>query len=153
MSNQEAPFSFTTKVAGDLFTIRGDSFDEFLKNLTLSANIASVSNLISELNGETPHTTEQAVANVQQVFPEAQVTTDSYTQPVPPQQPQFVPQNFAPVAPPAAPAAPAAGVNCAHGPMKLMPAGVSKKTGKPYNAFYACQWPTREEQCKTQPAA
>jgi len=23
--------------------------------------------------------------------------------------------------------------------MKLIPAGVSKKTGKPYNAFYACQ--------------
>lgn len=23
--------------------------------------------------------------------------------------------------------------------MKLVPAGVSKKTGKPYNAFYACQ--------------
>jgi hypothetical protein len=23
--------------------------------------------------------------------------------------------------------------------MKLIPAGVSKKTGRPYNAFYACQ--------------
>lgn len=64
----------------------------------------------------------------------------------------------APVAPPtqqpaapapaaAAPAAPAGEVLCEHGqPAKLIPAGVSKATGKPYRAFYACNQP-REAQC------
>lgn len=54
--------------------------------------------------------------------------------------------------PPAAPAPPApapAGneVLCEHGqPAKLIPAGVSKATGKPYRAFYACNQP-RDAQC------
>lgn len=30
------------------------------------------------------------------------------------------------------------GHSCPHGPMRLVPAGVSKKTGKPYRAFYSC---------------
>lgn len=44
----------------------------------------------------------------------------------------------------AAPAAPSAGVpTCdAHGQaMRLVPAGISKKTGKPYKAFYSCAQP------------
>lgn len=44
---------------------------------------------------------------------------------------------------------------CDHGqPMKLVPAGVSKKTGKPYPGFYACANPDRNSQCKkTYPAS
>jgi hypothetical protein len=70
----------------------------------------------------------------------------------------------APAAPPAAaasdspwdvpaPAAPAP--MCDHGQaMKLVPAGVSKKTGKPYPGFYACANPDRNSQCKkTYPAS
>lgn len=53
-------------------------------------------------------------------------------------------------APPAAPpsSAPAsAEVLCEHGePAKLIPAGVSKASGKPYRAFYACNR-GREGQC------
>ena len=38
---------------------------------------------------------------------------------------------------------------CAHGrPMKLIPAGISKATGKPYKAFYVCNQP-RGMQCDT----
>lgn len=38
---------------------------------------------------------------------------------------------------------------CEHGlPMKLIPAGISKATGKPYKAFYACNQP-RGQQCNT----
>ena len=38
---------------------------------------------------------------------------------------------------------------CAHGEaMKLVPAGVSKASGRPYKAFYACARP-RNEQCDT----
>lgn len=33
MSTTEAKYSFTTKINGDLFTVRGDSFDEFHTNL------------------------------------------------------------------------------------------------------------------------
>ena len=61
--------------------------------------------------------------------------------------PKFVP---APVAPPR-PATPVASNAplCQHGPMKLVPAGVSKKTGKPYGAFWACDCgKPRAEQCK-----
>lgn len=53
---------------------------------------------------------------------------------------------------PAPAAAPAPGgapteVLCEHGqPAKLIPAGVSKATGKPYRAFYACNQP-RDAQC------
>ena len=36
---------------------------------------------------------------------------------------------------------------CDHGqPMKLIPAGISKATGRPYKAFYACNQP-RGQQC------
>jgi len=41
---------------------------------------------------------------------------------------------------------------CLHGPMVLKPAGVSKSTGKPYNAFYACSSNDRATQCKAQSA-
>ena len=53
----------------------------------------------------------------------------------------------APVAAPA-PAAPAAGAPvCDHGlVMRHVPAGISKSTGKPYKAFYACPNP-RETAC------
>ena len=38
---------------------------------------------------------------------------------------------------------------CAHGqPMKLIPAGISKASGKPYKAFYVCAQP-RGMQCDT----
>ena len=43
----------------------------------------------------------------------------------------------------------APGPSCKHGPMKLVPAGVSKGTGNAYNAFYSCT-ASRAEQCKSQ---
>lgn len=50
-----------------------------------------------------------------------------------------------PVAPPAGDGA--ATHLCDHGePMRLIPAGISKATGKPYKAFYACAQP-RGMQC------
>ena len=52
-----------------------------------------------------------------------------------------------------APAAPAGSVpTCVHGPMKHVPGGVSKKTGKPYDAFYSCVSSDRDNQCKTKSA-
>lgn len=146
MANAEAPFSFTTKFDGDLLTIRGNDIFDFIGNLKAVDTVATVKRLVATIEGTVPTTTEQAVANVQQAIPQA-VVVEEYVQP------QVAPA-FAPVPPPQAvpqqaPAAPA----CAHGGMKLMPAGISKKTGKPYSAFYVCQWPNREEQCKSQPAS
>lgn len=59
----------------------------------------------------------------------------------------------APVQANPAPTAPAGSAPaCLHGPMVLKPAGVSKSTGKPYNAFYACSSNDRATQCKAQSA-
>lgn len=50
---------------------------------------------------------------------------------------------------PAGPPTADAGHVCAHGqPMKLIPAGISKASGKPYKAFYVCAQP-RGMQCDT----
>ena len=38
---------------------------------------------------------------------------------------------------------------CDHGqPMKQIPAGISKKTGEPYRAFYVCAAPQKAQQCQ-----
>lgn len=37
---------------------------------------------------------------------------------------------------------------CQHGPAKLVPAGISKSTNNPYNAFWACQAPQGAPKCK-----
>ena len=38
--------------------------------------------------------------------------------------------------------------SCAHGPMKLVPGGISKGSGKAYNAFYSCT-AGRDSGCKS----
>lgn len=62
------------------------------------------------------------------------------SQPAPQAAPQGYPQQ----------AAPAGGEHlCEHGqPMRLVPAGIAKATGKPYKAFYACAQP-RGQQCNS----
>lgn len=68
-----------------------------------------------------------------------------------PQQPaQPAPQQAPPAQAWGAPAEQPAGHLCDHGePMRLVPAGVSKGTGKPYPAFYACARPRAESCGKT----
>lgn len=60
----------------------------------------------------------------------------------PPQQAYSAPQ-----APQAAPPGQQAPV-CAHGPAKLVPAGISKSTGNAYGAFWACQAPRGQQKCQ-----
>ena len=52
MSN-ESSFSFTTKIGNgnDLFTVRGDTFDEFLQNATLAYQVPAVKFVIDMLSG------------------------------------------------------------------------------------------------------
>lgn len=52
MSNTEAPISFTTKINGDLFTIRADDPATFLSRLEAFNMFPSVANLIAQYNGE-----------------------------------------------------------------------------------------------------
>ncbi len=42
--------------------------------------------------------------------------------------------------------------SCAHGPMKFVPGGISKRTQNPYPAFWSCNGP-RDQQCDSQNAA
>lgn len=60
---------------------------------------------------------------------------------------------------PAAPAAPTQGgvptttPTCAHGPMRHVPAGFARSTGKAYPAFWGCTQPKgAPDQCKSIPA-
>lgn len=67
----EARFSFTTKVNNDLFTVRGDTIDEFVSNLEES--VAAVT-AVNELQEAT-----RGVAAVVAAVPEAQVVSTNVT--------------------------------------------------------------------------
>lgn len=59
--SSESTFSFTTKINGqDLFTVRGDTYDEFLTNLVFASNNIGVRQLLDTLN----QSEEQAVATI-----------------------------------------------------------------------------------------
>lgn len=49
MANAEAPISFTTKLNGDLFTVRGDNVAEFVSNLKDVVNDEQLVDLIGDL--------------------------------------------------------------------------------------------------------
>ena len=49
MSTTEAPFSFTTKVRGDLLTVRGETVDEFASRLMELASNAMAVDAITDL--------------------------------------------------------------------------------------------------------
>lgn len=107
MSNQEAPFSYTVKLGnGNLFTVRGGEFSEFVANLGFAALVPGINDLIDALEGK-------AVQNVAQAF-EGTVQSAPVSQPV---------NSFAPVAPAGfaaaapAPAAAAGSRTCQHGGM------------------------------------
>jgi hypothetical protein len=61
----EARFSFTTKIGNDLFTVRGDTFDEFQSNAIAAGAVQGIGVLLAALNGELyPAATALATANV-----------------------------------------------------------------------------------------
>lgn len=131
----ESNFSFTTKVEGDLLTIRGDSSDEFIKNLVSLGTIPTVANLISIIDG---------VAAVQATFPGSTVVETAQPTPVAPAQP------FAPVAPPttAAPATPTGPV-CKHGAMTHR-TGTNKTNGSPWSGWFCPSPKGTPDQCSPQ---
>lgn len=69
--SSESNFSFTTKVNGDLFTVRGDTYDQFLANLTAASQVAGVMVLVDALEGRASADMAAAVNTVQAAFPGA----------------------------------------------------------------------------------
>ena len=73
MSNTtESPFSFTTKIRGDLLTVRGDSVDTFTSRLIELATHAMAMDAITDLQSMGGHAA--AVSNVKDVASGSQVT-------------------------------------------------------------------------------
>lgn len=104
MSN-ESNISYTTKINNDLFTVRGDNYDEFVNNAMQFASIPAINALLSLLNGLNP-VEAQAVAQIQETVPATVTATPSV----------IPPQTFAPVPPQqAAPAVAVTAPTCQHG--------------------------------------
>lgn len=88
-------------------------------------------------------TTVETMATIKTSFPGAEVINQgaapmpAHAQPAQQyQQPAPVAQGYAP-----APTGVAPSCTCGAGPMRLVKAGISKATGKPYRAFYSCPQP------------
>lgn len=144
MSTTDVPFRATMNldIAGHkvLLTAGGDTVGEFqfrwaelaegAQQLIESFNLLAAATTAAPLVAHAP-------APVAVPAPSVPVASDN------PWTPASTPAQVAPVP------------NCDHGqPMKLVPPGISKKTGKPYPGFYACANPDRNSQCgKTYPAA
>lgn len=128
MSNQNASIqiNFKTKKDGMLINLYASDALELDTLLdTVSQRIAALVDL---------ETTVESMATVKTVFPGAEVINQGAA-PMPIQQPAPTAQGYAP--------APAAVPNCTcgAGPMRLVKAGISKSTGKPYRAFFSCPQP------------
>lgn len=111
--SSESNFSFTTKIAGtDLFTVRGDSYDELVTNLVAASSVHGVKVLLDLFEGVVP-TMDAAVANVEAAFPGSLAVSAASVgvQPVA----NF--DSFQPTPPPMMAAAQPSGKQCAHGVM------------------------------------
>lgn len=135
-ANESTVFQFNVKQGDWLHNVYASNGQEALELLDFFSEqiVPKLTALHQQVNGAA------AVAQAVQVAPVAQqnvVAPPTVTTPPFAQAPQ---------------AQPAAHL-CEHGqPMRLVPAGVSKATGKPYGAFYACAQP-RGQQCQARVSA
>lgn len=65
--SQEAPYSYTTKINNDLFTVRGENYDDFIKNLSNAQIVPAIGDLLATLEGS-PKTTAQAIATIEESY-------------------------------------------------------------------------------------
>lgn len=140
----QASFKFGANNA-DMLNVRADSAEELSELISGLTNVDLVGAGNAIRSGVAVD--NAATDRISQVAKSLGATIENtYWEEEP--QPKAAP---APVAPPkpVAPAAPAASNAplCQHGPMRLVPAGISKKTGKPYNAFWSCTSKDRGSQC------
>jgi hypothetical protein len=137
----EATYSFTTKVNGDLLTVRGDTKDEFALNL---ANLHDDQVLIEMISSLQQKFKPTSVAEIQAAFNGTVIPDPLASKPTPPA--PVRPAGFSPM-----PSNAPTGVvpMCEHGPMRFVKGGMSKTTGKGYPAFYSCSMPKGQSQCKS----
>jgi hypothetical protein len=131
VSSQESSYSFTTKIANDLFTIRGDTFDELVVNLSNVSNVASVKHLIDILTGAAPQSlsTEQvAVTNVTAAFDGTFTSTPTPPSAVVSGTPSL------------------GGKSCSHGPMT--PRQGTGKDGKIWRGYFCNAAKDAVDKCK-----
>ena len=134
MSNQNAAIQINFKTKRDGMLINLYATDA----LELDTLLDAVSQRIAALVDL--ETTVEAMATIKTSFPTAEVVNQgaapmpAYAQPAQQFQ-QPAAQGYAP-APAATPAC-----TCGGGPMRLVKAGISKSTGKPYRAFFSCPQP------------
>jgi hypothetical protein len=129
--SSESNYSFTTKLGNDLFTVRADTFDELVVNLSNVTNVAGVKHLVDVLTGAAPQAIpveQAAVANVTSVF------------------------NADVVSAPATPAATVSGTpsitgrSCNHGPMT--PRQGTGKDGKIWRGYFCGAAKEATDKCK-----
>jgi hypothetical protein len=133
MSNENAAIqiNFKTKKDGMLINLRASDVAEL--DLLIDGLTQRLATLIDL------ETTTESMATVKTVFPGAEVINQgaapmpAHAQPAQFAQPAA--QGYAP-APAATPMC-----TCGGGPMRLVKAGISKSTGKPYRAFFSCPQP------------
>ncbi len=129
MSNQNAAIQINFKTKKDGMLINLYASDA----LELDTLLDAVSQRIAALVDL--ETTVEAMATVKTSFPTAEVVNQGAA-PMPAlAQPAPTAQGYAP-APAATPMC-----TCGAGPMRLVKAGISKSTGKPYRAFFSCPQP------------
>lgn len=133
----EANFSFTTKVNGDLFCVRGNTSEEFAANLTaaVTGELIDYCLAFQEAAQATAKPQANSVAVAQEVLG-ARPAAVATPRPAPTPQPAAKPQGSTPT--------------CAHGEMAWKE-GVSgpnsKNPGTPYK-MWACPSSNRADQCK-----
>ena len=127
MSTTEAAIqiNFKTKKDGMLINLRANDAIELDGLLdAITQRLAALIDLESTVEGMASPNMAQATANIAAAFPGAQVV----------QQPA-APAGYKPAG------AGAPQCTCGAGPMRLVPAGIAKATGRPYKGFYACPQP------------
>jgi hypothetical protein len=137
MSNENAAIqiNFKTKKDGMLINLRASDVAEL--DLLIDGLTQRLATLIDL------ETTTESMATVKTVFPGAEVINQgaapmpAHAQPA--QYAQPATQGYAPAPTTAAPSC--TGGACGGAPMRLVKAGISKSTGKPYRAFYTCPLP------------
>jgi hypothetical protein len=137
MSNENAAIqiNFKTKKDGMLINLRASDVNEL--DLLIDGLTQRLATLIDL------ETTTESMATVKTVFPGAEVVNQgaapmpAHAQPA--QYAQPAAQGYAPAPTTAAPSC--TGGACGGAPMRLVKAGISKSTGKPYRAFYTCPLP------------
>lgn len=135
--SNEAPIqiNFKTKRDGMLINLRANDglhLDMLLNDITERlAALVDLEQTAESMGVPAAQTPTQVIQNA---FPGAQVINQG-----------AAPRQYAPAQP--APVGGSPDCTCGAGPMRFVKAGISKSTGKPYRAFYACPQP-QELACK-----